>query len=73
MPSDSGRIRRDAYLNRISERLLAYALRRNPWLGGVRYSEMPAVRAILRDAAGENYRWSALITAIAKSPSFLAD
>jgi len=29
------------------------------------------VRAIVRDAAANNYRWSALIAGIVKSPAFL--
>ena len=64
--------RRDAYLNRMTERLLAYALRRNPWLRGVGYAEMPVVRSIVREAASSDYRWSALVTAIAKSAPFQA-
>jgi hypothetical protein len=64
--------RRDAYLNRMTERLLAYALGRNPWQRGVGYAEMPVVRSILREAAASDYRWSAIIAAIARSAPFQA-
>jgi hypothetical protein len=35
------------------------------------YFDRPAVRAIVRDAAAEDYRWSSLIVGIVKSPAFL--
>ncbi len=50
----------------VTEKLLAYALGRR-----LEYYDRPAVRAIVRDAAANNYRWSALITGIVKSPPFL--
>jgi len=50
----------------VSEKLMAYALGRR-----VEYYDRPAVRKIVRDAATQNYRWSALIVGIVKSPSFL--
>ena len=62
--------RRDAFLNTITERLMAYAIggktainERTP------ASRMPAVRAALREAEAQNYSWSSLISAIAKAPS----
>ena len=45
---------------------MAYALGRR-----LEYYDRPAVRAIVRDAAASNYRWSALIAGIVKSPAFL--
>ena len=45
---------------------LAYALGRR-----LDYYDRPAVRNIVRDAAPQDYRWSALILGIVKSPSFL--
>jgi len=50
----------------VTEKLLAYALGRR-----LEYSDAPAVRQIVRDAAAADYRWSSLILGIAKSPSFL--
>src|SRR5262249_32021046 len=46
----------------LTEKLMAYALGRR-----VEFSDRPAVRKIVRDAASENYRWSALIAGIVKS------
>ena len=45
--------------------MLTYALGR-----GVEYYDKPAVRAIAREAARDDYRISALITAIVKSTPF---
>src|SRR5262245_31660083 len=50
----------------LTEKLMAYALGRR-----FEYYDRPAVRKIVRDAAAQNYRWSALITGIVKSPTFL--
>jgi mono/diheme cytochrome c family protein len=50
----------------VTEKLMAYALGRR-----LEYYDRPAVRAIVRDAAASNYRWSALIAGIVKSPPFL--
>jgi mono/diheme cytochrome c family protein len=50
----------------VTEKLLAYALGRR-----LEYYDRPAVRAIVRDAASSDYRWSALIAGIVKSPPFL--
>jgi mono/diheme cytochrome c family protein len=50
----------------VTEKLLAYALGRR-----LEYYDRPAVRRIVRDAAGDDYRWSSLIMGIVKSPTFL--
>jgi len=50
----------------LTEKLMAYALGRR-----VEHYDRPAVRKIVRDAAAQNYRWSALIAGIVKSPTFL--
>ena len=43
----------------------------NLWLGrGVEAYDQPAVRAIVRDAAASDYRFSALITGVVQSPPF---
>jgi hypothetical protein len=47
------------------EKLLTYALGR-----GLEHQDMPLVRAIARDAARENSRFSALVMGIVKSPPF---
>jgi len=49
----------------VTEKLLTYALGR-----GVEYQDMPVVRAIVRDAARNDYRFSVLIEGIVKSESF---
>jgi mono/diheme cytochrome c family protein len=50
----------------VTEKLLTYALGRR-----LEYSDEPAVRKIVRDAAAGGYRWSALILGIVESPPFL--
>jgi hypothetical protein len=50
----------------VTEKLLTYALGRP-----LDYYDHPTIRTIVRDAAPQNYRWSALIAGIVKSPTFL--
>jgi mono/diheme cytochrome c family protein len=50
----------------LTEKLLSYALGRR-----LEYTDEPAVRKIVRDAAAGNYRWSSLILGIVESPPFL--
>ena len=57
--------RRDAIAATATEKLLTYALGRR-----VEYYDMPAVRAVVRDAATTDYRFSSLITGIVKSVPF---
>ena len=54
-----------ALLTNLTEKLVTYALGR-----GVEASDMPAVRHAIRQAAPEDYRWSALILAIVDSVPF---
>ena len=49
----------------VTEKLLAYALGRP-----LEYYDRPAVRRIVREAAGGGYRWSSLVVGIVKSPTF---
>ncbi len=49
----------------VTEKLLTYALGR-----GVEYQDMPVVRAIVREAAGDNYRFAALVDGIVRSEPF---
>lgn len=53
------------FVRTLTEKLLGYAVGR-----GVDYSDLPAVRRIVRDAAPSDYRWSAIILGIVKSTPF---
>ena len=55
----------DQFPRTVTEKLLAYALGRP-----LQYFDQPAVRQIVRDAARRDYRWSAIILGIVKSPAF---
>ena len=57
--------RPDALLQNFTTNLLAYALGRR-----VEYYDMPTVRAIVREAAAEDYRMSAFILGVANSAPF---
>jgi mono/diheme cytochrome c family protein len=57
--------RRDAVAATATEKLLTYALGRR-----VEYFDMPAVRAVVRDSARTEYRFSSLVTGIVKSVPF---
>jgi len=57
--------RPELFVTTVTEKLLTYALGR-----GVEYYDEPAIRSIMRDAARNNYRWSALILGIVKSTPF---
>jgi len=55
----------DIFAKVLTEKLMTYALGR-----GVEYSDMPTVREILRDAAGNDYRFSSIVLGIVKSTPF---
>jgi cytochrome c551/c552 len=57
--------RPDRFVTAFTEKLLIYALGR-----GVEYTDMPAVRAIVRDAGTQDYKLSAVILGIARSLPF---
>src|SRR5688572_14272958 len=57
--------RSDVFATVATEKLLTYASGR-----AVQYQDMPAVRAIIRDAARDKYRFSSLILGIVKSTPF---
>ena len=57
--------RPELFVGAFAERLLTYASGR-----GVEYYDAPAVRAIVREARPQNYRTSAIILGIVKSPPF---
>ena len=56
----------EQFLRTTAEKFLTYALGR-----GLEYYDMPVVRAVVRDAAKEDYRFAALIAAVVKSDPFL--
>jgi len=49
----------------VTEKLMTYGLGR-----GVEYYDMPVIRSIVKSAESENYRFSALVLGIVKSPAF---
>jgi hypothetical protein len=57
--------RSDVFVQTLTEKLLTYGVGR-----ALKYYDMPAVRAITRDAAQQDNRFSALILGIVKSPPF---
>jgi hypothetical protein len=57
--------RSDQFSRVVTEKLLTYALGR-----GVEYEDMPLVRSIVRDAAGNEYKFSSVVMGIVKSPAF---
>ena len=67
-PSDLRRAllaRTDAFLTVATEKLFTYALGRP-----VSAADMPAIRAIVRDAGRQDHRFSAFVVSLVKSPSF---
>jgi hypothetical protein len=56
---------RDEFVTTVTEKLLTYALGR-----GLEANDAPAVRAIMREAARDDYRLPALINAIINSKPF---
>ena len=57
--------RSDAFMTITTERLMTYALGRP-----VEYTDMPAVRAIVRDAGKNDYRFSTMVVDVVKSSAF---
>ena len=57
--------RADLFVGRLTEKLLTFALGR-----GVEYFDAPAIRAIVREAEADDYRFSSLILGIVKSVPF---
>jgi hypothetical protein len=53
------------FVRMFTEKMMTYALGR-----GVEYSDMPAIRSIVRDAAKDNNRFSAIMLGIVKSAQF---
>ncbi|MEP7245082.1 MAG: DUF1592 domain-containing protein, partial [Gammaproteobacteria bacterium] len=57
--------RPEQFVQTLTEKLMTYALGR-----GVEYSDMPTVRAIVRDAGQHDYKFSSIVAGIVKSPPF---
>lgn len=57
--------RQDLFVSTMSEKLLTYGLGR-----ALEYYDMPTVRAIVREAKTQDYRFSALVSAIVTSEAF---
>jgi hypothetical protein len=55
----------EQFAQTLTEKLMIFALGRV-----VEYRDMPRIRAVVRDAAGQDYRFSALITGIVRSEQF---
>jgi hypothetical protein len=55
----------DQFVRTMTEKLLTYALGR-----GLEYYDLPVTRAIVRDAAAQNYRFSAVVMGIVRSSPF---
>jgi hypothetical protein len=61
--------RSDAFLNLLTEKLLAYADGGPSAIDRVTPpARMPIIRSVLRESKAQNYSWSSLIAAIAKAP-----
>jgi hypothetical protein len=61
---------RDAYYSNVIQKMLGYSLGREARAWRVYDYEMPSVRAIVREAAGADYRWSSIVLGIVKSTPF---
>ena len=57
--------RPEQFVQTMTEKLMTYALDRS-----VEYYDMPVVRAIVRDAARDNYRFSSIVMGIVRSAPF---
>jgi hypothetical protein len=55
----------DLYVTTLTEKLMTYALGR-----GLEHYDMPAVRAIVREAARDDYRFAALVEGVVTSTPF---
>ena len=57
--------RPDDFVGTVTEKLMGYALGRS-----IEYHDAPIVRKIVREAAGDDYRWSSIVLGIVKSTAF---
>jgi hypothetical protein len=56
---------KEQFVRAVTGKLLTYALGRE-----LQYYDAPAVRAIVRRAAADDYRWSSIISALVESAPF---
>jgi mono/diheme cytochrome c family protein len=56
----------ELFVRALTEKLMAFALGRT-----IEYYDRPVIRQIVRDAAADDYRWSALLRGVVESPQFL--
>jgi hypothetical protein len=56
---------KEEFVRTVTAKLLTYSLGR-----GIEYYDAPAIRGIVRNAAADDYRWSAVIQGIVKSAPF---
>jgi hypothetical protein len=61
---------RDAYYTSMTRSLLGYALGREAFAWRTYEYEMPAVRAVVREAAANDHRWSSIVLGIVRSAPF---
>src|SRR5262249_42021909 len=61
---------RDAYYQNVTQQLLGYALGRKGRSWRLYDYEMPSVRAVVRTASANNYRWALIISGIVRSAPF---
>jgi hypothetical protein len=57
--------RPDQFVQTLTQKLMAYGAGRT-----MEYEDMPALRAIVRDAAKDNYRFSSIVMGIVRSDAF---
>jgi mono/diheme cytochrome c family protein len=57
--------RQDQFVQTLTEKLMTYGLGRS-----LEYYDMPAIRAIVRDAKATNYRFSSIVLGIVNAPAF---
>jgi hypothetical protein len=58
--------RPDQFAHTLTEKLMTYALGRR-----VEYYDQPVIRRIVREAAADDYRWSAIVSGVVTSPQFM--
>lgn len=58
--------RPDQFAHTLTEKLMTYALGRR-----VEHYDQPVIRQIVREAAQQDYRWSAIVLGITQSPPFI--
>ena len=55
----------EQFVQTFTEKMMTYALGR-----GIEYFDMPSIRKIVKDAKGDNYKFSSIVTGIVTAPAF---